>query len=156
MEIDEIKKLWSDAPHHDQKKADIMEIIQHKTYGPLEALKNTYRKQIVVMCLIPFLLIATNLNNVDHVFSSVLYWAYVAFCIGIILFARYNYNIVKNMQKMDVVVKKNLEQQIGLLEKRANLEIMALRIILLFFVALVEILPYFQHFSMLEKWHSLP
>jgi hypothetical protein len=34
-------------------------------------------------------------------------------------------------------------------------KIIGLRIVLLFFIVLVEVLPYFQHYRMLDKWHSL-
>jgi hypothetical protein len=84
-----------------------------------------------------------------------MFWSYVAFCIGIILFAFYNYRIVSKMENMDGMVRTNLEQQINLLEKRANLEIVGMRVVLLFFITLTEVLPYFQHYRMLDKWHSL-
>lgn len=132
-----------------------MELIQHSSYGPLASLKRTYRKQIRLMTLIPLMLIVVNMKDIDHVLTSILFWSYIAFCIAIILFARYNYKIVERMQTMDTMVKANLEQQIGLLEKRARLELSGLRCVLLFFVLLVEIVPYFQHYRMLDKWHSL-
>jgi hypothetical protein len=53
------------------------------------------------------------------------------------------------------VVKSNLEQQIALLETRLRQNLIGIRIALLFFIVLVELLPYFQNFSMLNKWHSL-
>ena len=155
MELDELKKMWNETPLHNKPTTNIMELIQHKSYGPLASLKRTYRKQIRVMAVIPLMLIAVNMNDIDKVLTSILFWSYVVFCIGIILFARYNYQIVQRMQTMDTMVKSNLEQQIGLLEKRANLEILGLRGVLLFFVLLLEIVPYFQHYRMLDKWHSL-
>jgi hypothetical protein len=42
-----------------------------------------------------------------------------------------------------------------LLEKRADLEIQGLRGVLFFFILLLEVLPYFQHYRMLDKWHSI-
>jgi len=156
MELDELKQIWSETTFQNKQNTKIMEMIQHKNYGPLAALKRTYRKQIRVMAVIPLLLLATNLQDVNKVLTSVLFWSYVVFCICIIMFAWYNYRVVENMQTMDGMVKTNLEQQIDLLEKRAKLEIMGMRGVLLFFVALLEIVPYFQHYRMLEKWHSLP
>lgn len=135
---------------------NIMKLIENNGYGPLAALKKTFRKQIIAMALIPFLLLATNMQDPQKVFTSFLFWSYVAFCISIILFASYNYRIVKGMQTMDKIVKSNLEQQIALLEKRANIEVMYLRGALIFFAVLIEVLPYFQHYRMLDKWHALP
>src|SRR4051812_43748583 len=156
MELDELKKMWSETPIKDKSNTKIMELIQDKNNGPLAALKRTYRKRIRLMAIIPFLLLATNLENVDHVLTSVLFWSYVAFCIGIILFSWYNYRVVEKMQTMDGMVKTNLEHQISWLEKRGNMEIMGIRIVMLYFIVLLEVLPYFQHFRMLEKWHVLP
>ena len=57
---------------------------------------------------------------------------------------------------MDGLLKENLEQQITLLQTRMKWTIIGLRLALLFFIVLAEVLPYFQHFRMLDKWHSLP
>lgn len=156
MELDEMKQMWQQTPVRNNVNTDIMELIQHKTYGPIAALKHVFRKQILVMVMLPLLLLATNSQHVQGVLTSVLFWSYVAFCIGMIAFAFYNYRIVSSMERMDGMVKANLEQRINLLEKRANLEVAGIRGVLLLFIALLEIVPYFQHYSMLEKWHSLP
>jgi hypothetical protein len=156
MELDELKKMWTDVPLQTKSNTNIMELIRHKSYGPLASLQKTYRKQMMAMAVLPIVLVLLNLENIGGVYTSVLFWSYVAFCIGIVLFARHNYRIVKNLQAMDVMVKTNLEQQITLLEKRASLEIAALRCTLLFFILLAEVVPYFQHYRMLDKWHSLP
>lgn len=154
MELDDLKEMWNRTPVK-TKTTDIMEIIQHKSYGPLAALKRTYRKQMMLMFIIPLMLFMINSEHVDRVLSSILFWSYVAFCITMILFARYNYRIVRKMEVMDGKVRTNLEQQITLLEKRASLEINVLRGILIFFVILVEVVPYIQHYKMLDKWHAL-
>ncbi len=156
MELDELKKIWNETPVKNKPTTNIMELIQNKNYGPLVSLKRTYRKQITVMALLPLLLLATNSNNIEHALTSILFWSYVIFCVGVILFAFYNYQIVKRMQTMHTMVKANLEEQITLLEKRANVEIWGLRCALLFFAILVEVVPYYQHYSMLDKWHSFP
>lgn len=156
MELDDLKQAWQKSPATNKTNMDIMEIIQHKSYGPVAALKKTFRKQIIVMSLLPLVLLLTNLEDVHKVFTSILFWCYVAFCLCIIVFAAYNYRIVRTMEGMDGMVKTNLEQQIEALEKRANLEVAGLRIVLLFFVLLIEVVPYIQHYRMLDKWHSVP
>lgn len=155
MELEDLKNTWQQTPVK-KINTDIMEIIQHKSYGPVAALKRTFRKQMVLMFLIPLMLLATNLNDIQGVLTSILFWSYVAFCICIIVFAYYNYRIVRKMERMDTMVKTNLEQQIQLLEKRASWEVAGMRGVLLFFVVLVEVVPYLQHYRMLDKWHSLP
>jgi hypothetical protein len=156
MELDELKQVWKETPLQNKPNTNIMELIQHTSYGPLAALKRTYRKQMAAMIVIPLLLLIVNQQDMHKVLSSVLFWCYVAFCTGVTLFAYYNYRIVKNMQAMDVSVKANFEQQIALLEKRAGLELVGLRCVLLFFALLLEVVPYFQHYRMLDKWHALP
>jgi hypothetical protein len=42
-----------------------------------------------------------------------------------------------------------------LLETRLRQNLIGIRVALLFFIVLTEVLPYFQHFRMLNTWHSL-
>jgi hypothetical protein len=154
MELDELKQTWKQIPIKNNINTDIMEVIQHKSYGPVAAMKRVFKKQITVMAIIPLVLIATNLNDVRIVFTSVIFWCYVVFCIGIIVFAYYNYCIVSKMENMDGVVRANLEQQINLLESRMKLELIGMRGVLLFFILLAEVIPYLQHYRMLGLWHS--
>lgn len=155
MELDDLKNIWKQSPEKNNLNTDIMELIQHKSYGPVSALKKVFRKQIALMAIIPLVLLTTNINNVEGVLTSILFWSYVAFCIGVIVFAYYNYRIVSKMEGMDAMVKDNLEQQVSLLEKRMKWEILGLRCVLLFFILLVEIVPYIQHYRMLSYWHDL-
>jgi hypothetical protein len=154
MELDHFKKIWM---HADPQKTNtnIMELIQHKTYGPLAALKRAFKKQIRLMLIIPFILLATNINNLVGVATSIMFWSYVIFCVGIVAFASYNYRLVSKMSGMDSPVRENLELQVSLLEKRLKHLVIALRITLLYFILLAELLPYVQHYRMLNKWHSL-
>jgi hypothetical protein len=63
--------------------------------------------------------------------------------------------MVSKMERMDGMVRLNLEQQINVLETRLKWKMVGLRITLLFFIALTEVLPYFQSYRMLDMWHSL-
>jgi hypothetical protein len=157
MELDDLKQAWKQTDNKQKPiNKNIMEMIQHRSNGPIAALKRSYKKQMLVMSVIPFLFLAINMNNILAPLTSVMYWSYVAFCVGVIIFAYYNYRIVDKMQSMDGMVRASLEQQIHLLETRLQWKIIGLRIALLFFITLTEILPYFQHYRMLDKWHSLP
>jgi len=156
MELDDLKQSWKETPIPKPVNKNIMEMIQHKSYGPVAALKRGYRKQMVVMALMPFILLLTNASDISKPLTSVLYWTYVVFAIGVILFAYYNYRIAEKMQDMNDMVKSNLEQQVSLLQTRLRWKIIGLRIALVFFIVMIEVLPYFQHYRMLDKWHSLP
>jgi len=155
MELDDLKQTWKETTIKKNKTTDIMEIMKHKSYGPIAALKREFRKQIAVMALLPLFLLFTTIDDMSRIFTNVLFWSYATFCLGMVVFAAVNYRIVKKMGTMDGMVKSNLEQQIDLLETRLKWKLIGLRIVLLFFIVLVEVVPWFQHYRMLDKWHSL-
>src|SRR5689334_11004403 len=118
MELDDLKESWKKIPEKKTTNTDIMELIQHKSYGPIAALKKVFRKQIIVMLLLPFLLLTTNMEDISKPLTSVLFWAYVAFCISVVVYASYNYRLVTKMGGMDGVMKENLEKQVNILDTR--------------------------------------
>ena len=130
-------------------------MIQQKSSGPLAALKREYRKQMIVMAILPAMLILTNLNHVLSTLTSIFFLSYVAFCFAVVIFAKINYRLVRKMEEMDNTVKSNLEQQIDTLEKRRTQMITGLRYALLYFIVLTEVMPFFQHARMLDHWHTL-
>ena len=155
MELDDLKQTWQQSQLTTTSNTDIMELIQHKTYGPVASLKKAFRKQIVLMILIPAIIIFNNSGNLNGLLNSIMLWCYLAFCIGVIVFSYYNYRIVRKMESMDNLVKVNPEQQVNLLETRMKWKKAGLMIALIFFILLTEIVPYFQHYRMLDKWHAL-
>jgi hypothetical protein len=118
-------------------------------------MKRNFKKDILFMSLLPFILILTNITDLHAVFTSVMFWSYVAFCIAVITFTLGSYRIADSMG-MSGMVRTNLEQQVALLERRFKWHMMGLRVVMLYFIVLTEILPYFQHYRMLNAWHSLP
>jgi len=155
MELDDLKQTWKQSETNKNINTNIMNLIQHKTYGPVAALKKEFRKQIIVMSLLPLFLIVTNLDDIYKPLTSILFWAYVLLCAGVVVFAYFNYRIANQMSVMDRGVKPNLEKQVNILETRMQWKVTGLRIALLFLIVLTEIVPYIQHYSMLDKWHSL-
>jgi len=155
MELDEFKEAWKKTEIKKNSNTNIMKMLQHKSYGPLAALKREFRKQIIVMAILPLILILTVAGDIAIAFTSILFWAYAIFCFAIIIFASFNYRIANKMSVMDGAVKSTLEQQLNVLQERLNWLVIGLRITLLFFVILLEVVPSFQHYRMLDKWHSL-
>ena len=156
MELDDLKKHWQKTANLDNSNnQNIIAMIYQKSHGPVASLKRSYKKQMVAMTLAPVFIIATNLQHIDKTLTSALFWFYILFCIGVIAFAKKSYAIVKKMEGMDGMVKSNLELQLMLLEKRQKQNINGIRIGLLFFIVLTEMLPYFQDFRMLNTWNSL-
>ena len=95
------------------------------------------------------------MDDLHFAFTNILFWIYIAFSIGIIVFTYNNYRIVRKMESMDNLVKDNVEQQVDLLQTRMKWKKTGLMISLLFFIGVAEILPYFQHYQMLDEWHSV-
>jgi hypothetical protein len=155
MELDEIKQTWKNIKSDKSKSLNIVEMLQHKSYGPIAGLKREYRKQMMIMALVPFCLILTNAGALEMVFTSVMFWSYVAFCVAVVALSYYNYRTAGKMERMDGLVRENLDKQIGILEMRMKWSVTGGRIVLVYFIVLTEVLPYFQHFRMLELWHSV-
>lgn len=102
MELDELKNQWIQADKIQKtKNQNIMEIIQNKSYGPVAELKKSFKKQMIGMAIIPILFIAANLEHIDKILSSALFWFYILFCIGAVIFARLNYAVVEKMEERD-------------------------------------------------------
>lgn len=156
MELDDLKQTWKqDDTIRKIKNTDIMELIQHKSYGPVAALKKAFNKQMRLMAILPLLIFATNLDDVQKVFTNIMFWSYIAFCAGVIVYSWFNYRLVRKMEGMDKMVKPNLEEQIDILETRVRWQTIGIRIVAIYFIILMEVLPYIQHIRMLDKWHSL-
>jgi hypothetical protein len=157
MELDDLKQTWKLTGNTKQTlKKDIMEFIQQPQYGPLAALKKEFRKQIAAMILATAFIITTTITEIADLRYNFLFWSYMAFCAGVIVFHFINYRIVLRMEVMDGDVRSNLQKQISILETRLRWKRIFLPLVALFFFALVEILPAYQHFRMLDKWHALP
>ncbi len=156
MELDDLKETWKQSNKNQKlKNTDFMELVHHKSYGPVSQLKKGFLKQIRLMIIVPLLIFATNLDDVQKVLTSVLFWSYIAFCAGLVIYSWRNYVLVRKMEIKDNMVKSNLEQQVSALETRLRWQINGVRIAFIFFMVLTEVLPYFQHYRMLDKWHSL-
>src|SRR5438477_4761819 len=118
MKLDELKHLWQKTEQQKPLNKSIMEMIQNRSYGPVAALKREFRKQMVIMGVLPFILLFTNADDISKPLTSILFWAYVVLCISVILFAFRNYRIADEMSSMGGMVKTTLEHHISLLQKR--------------------------------------
>ena len=155
MELDDLKQSWKDQKTDTAKNTNIMELILHKSTGPVAALKRGFKRQILLMLLMPGLIFIANSMNAEGLLRSILFWSYVGFCILAVVFFYFDYRIITRMESMEGDVKANLQKQILLLEKRLRWKIIGLPIITLFFILLLEVLPSIQYYRMLTTWHNL-
>src|SRR4051812_27652546 len=156
MELDDLKDAWKLAEkNHTLTNNNIMELIRHKSYGPIAALKTRFRKQMILMPLIMLVLFMNGIIGHLEILTNVMFWCYTVFCLSLSVYFYLNYRLVKKMECMDGMIKSNIEQQIEILEKRLVWHIIGVRVALIFFIALAELLIYVQPGSMLLKWHQV-
>ena len=155
MELDDLKQTWQQSQSTKPSNTNIMELIQHNSYGPLATLKRSFIKNILLIIIGPAYIIIDNTDDLNPPFTNPLFWIFIAFCLGIIIFTYNNYLIVSKMESMDNLVKDNLEQQVDLLQTRMKWKKTGLTIAMIFFILLAEIVPYFQQYRMLDKWHAV-
>ena len=157
MELDDLKQTWKLTSNIKQPlKKDIMEFIQQPQYGPVAALKKEFRKQITLLILAMAFIIMTTIKEIADLRNNFLFWSYMGFLVVAIIFHFINYRIARQMEIMNGDVKSNLQKHIDILETRLRWKRIVLPLVTLFFIVLVEILPGYQHFRMLDKWHALP
>src|SRR5260221_14309096 len=101
MELDDLKQTWKETTIKKNKNTDIMDLMKHKSYGPIAALKREFRKQIAILALLTLFLLFTIVDDMSRIFTIVLFWIYVAFCLGMFVFAAVNYRIVVRMGTID-------------------------------------------------------
>ena len=155
MELDDLKNTWKQDNQKQTKTPNIMEMIHQKSRGPIASLKTAFRKQMAAITVLMSMIIVTNARNVDSVSSNILFWSYIGFCLALIVAFYFNYRLTSKMESMDDRVKNNLEQHVALLEQRLKWQAIGARIVIVFFILLLEIIPHYQHLRMLDKWHSL-
>ena len=132
-----------------------MELIHQKSKGPIASLKAAFRKQMLAVTALMSAIIVTQARNVDSVSSHLLFWTYIGFCLAMIGALYFHYRLTRKMESMDEKVKTNLEQHITLLEQRLKWQSIGARMIILFFILLLEVIPLYEHVRMLATWHTL-
>ncbi|MDB5210070.1 MAG: hypothetical protein JWQ30_897 [Sediminibacterium sp.] len=156
MELFELKQQWKKTGSlPTTHNHNIMEMIRHNSNGPVAVLKQSYRRQAAIMLVLPIAMTLINLSNIGSALSSVLFWTYVAFCVAVAIYAGYNYRVVATLDETDSMVKQHLEKTIAVLETRMRQNVTGVKIALLIFIVLTEVLPYIQHFPTLDYWHGL-
>ena len=154
MELDDLKQAWQQTPVQKQN-TNIMELIHQKSKGPIASLKNSFRKQMIVVTAMMSVVIATQANNVDSISSNLLFWTFIGFSLSMILAFYYNYRYTGKMENMDEKVKINLEHHVTMLEQRLKWQNIFARIVILLFIILLEVIPLYENVRMLNKWHAL-
>ena len=155
MELDDLKQAWNHQNKPSSHNQDIMELIHQKSKGPVASLKEAFRKQTRFFIFLMVAMIATQIRNLDNTAALIFISTYILFCIGVAFFFYQNYRITSELDGMDGNVKSNLERYVTVLQQRLKWQRVGARIVLLIFIMMLEVLPFFFHGRMLDKWHSL-
>jgi hypothetical protein len=155
MELDELKQTWKQASAKQHQSQNIMEMIRKKSSGPVAALKHSFKKQVQLVLVLMIAIALSNARNLDNAAANILFWTYIAFCLCLMTFFYFNYRRTTALENMDGDLKTYIENYVTNMERRINAQYVAVRFVGLFFVLLLEILPYFSHSRMLDKWHAL-
>jgi len=155
MELDDLKQAWQQADRQPAASPDVSELIHQKSRGSIALLRKAFRKQMLAVCALMAFFIATQARNVGSVSSHILFWTFLAFCGAMIGMLLWNYRLTHKMASMDARVVQNLEQHIALMEQRLRWQSIGARVVILFFILLLEVIPLYQHVRMLDTWHHL-
>ncbi|MGZ3951339.1 MAG: hypothetical protein ACXVBZ_08080 [Flavisolibacter sp.] len=156
MELDDLKQAWNQQNKQSSQNQDIMELIHQKSKGPVASLKQAFMKQTRFFIFLMVAMIATQISNLDNTAALIFICTYILFCIGVAFFFYQNYRITSELDGMDGNVRSSLERYVTVLQQRLKWQRIGARIVLLIFVLLLEIVPFYFHGRMLDKWHSLP
>ena len=155
MELDDLKQAWEQQAIPSSQNQNIMELIHQKSKGPVASLKQAFKKQTRFMICLMILMIATQIKNLDNTAALIFIGTYIFFCIAVALFFHQNYRLTSKLEGMDENVKTNLERYVAVLQQRLKWHLIGLRVTLLLFILMLEVLPFFLHGRLLDKWHSL-
>jgi len=155
MELDDLKKPWKDSTDTIPLNNNILELIHHKSRGPLTILKKRFRRGLLLVPVAVAFLI-TNLSRHHAIFSDVLFWYFIAFCLMMCGYFFFSYRLIHHLQGMGGKVKANLEKQVAALEKVYKMRLIVVRILPVVFVILLEALLYYQQEPSLIKWYAQP
>ena len=154
MELDQLKQQWQKASAQDTPPhRDVRHILRQAGKGPLASLKRNFRKQIILLVLV-FFIIANQFRD-RGLFNNLFVQFYLVFCLSLCIFFYYNYRMVKRLEKTDHPLIDHLINQVTLLEKRMRWHRMFTRIAVIVLILLVEIIPLFHNDRMLQKWHAV-
>ena len=142
MELDDLKQAWKQGENQQTKTPHIMELIHQKSKSPIASLKTAFRKQMIAVTTMMSVIIITFAKKVDSVSSNLLFWTYIGFCLALMTAFLFNYRLTRRMETMGEQVKANLEQHVSLLEKRLKWQAIGARIVILFFILLLEVIPH--------------
>lgn len=155
MELDDLKGAWNRENKPSTQTQNITKMIQQQSKGPIASLKHASLKQMRFMLFLMVAMIAMQIRNLDNASTRIFIGTYVVFCILVATFFYFNYRITDKLESFDGDVKSSLENYVSVLSQRLKWQRIGVRAVVLIFIAMLEVLPFFLHGRMLDKWHAL-
>jgi uncharacterized integral membrane protein len=155
MELDDYKLSWKQEHQTQTKTPDIMKLIHQRSKGPIASLRTSFKKQMMAVGALTSIVIATQARNVDSMPSHLLFWTYIVFALAMTGAFYINYRLTGRMESMEEKVTANLEKHVTMMEQRLNWQLIFARVVILFFIFLLEVIPLYQNVRMLDTWHNL-
>jgi hypothetical protein len=155
MDLDDLKKTWKQAQATEQKTTNIMEMIHKQSRGPLAYLKKQFQIQLVAVPILILLLIVQNALMVKSMPGHMVYILLIVCGLATLPGVYSNYQLTSKMEATPMPVIENLEEYIGLLERKLKRQFVEGILLNLLLVVLAEVLPlFYQDSALLNDLHS--
>jgi hypothetical protein len=153
MELDDLKESWKKDNEKSNLNLNIMELIQRKSGGPIEVLKKIFKKKFLVLTMVTCTLAMQNITLWNN---DLMMWLFIAFCglIGGYYYTRYN--LLDDMQTLDMAVSNNIQKQVITLEKGVAFHLAVLQVMPVVLAVALEILMYHHREPFFEDWYNQP
>lgn len=122
MELDQLKAIWKDVDKASlpMNEADLHQMLNHRSRRPIALMKRNLKLEVFFLILSYCLCIFLISYSAD---STYLFYDALMIIVAILfmIYARYKYKVLGNMECMSCEVKTNLYLQINSLEKLVKL-----------------------------------
>jgi hypothetical protein len=155
MELDELKQSWQKATEKmELPNRDVLELIQHRSEGPVAQLKRRFRKGMILILLVTGFSLIELHGKSD--LSEIMKWYLAGFCGMILIYFYLSYRLVSKMQEMQETVKANLQRQVHLLKTGLKWRLIVTRSMFVLYMVFLEAYMYLRPKDGLTQWRALP
>lgn len=151
MELDQLKQRWQQADNN--TTPNFRNIFNRRNLGPIGTLKRNFRRQIIILLFVLFLIIRQLHDRV--LYENVFFMWYACCALLLCAFFYINLQLVRALENTDNTMIAYIKNEVALLEKRMKWQRWFVRFAIVALIVLLEVLPYFSDERMLQKWHNV-
>jgi len=156
MELDDLKQHWNKADQqYTGSDYDLNQILKAKVNGPLDSLRQAYKRQLILLPLTAAFLTFSCLSH-ETLNYNALIWSAVLMML-ILIFGYYrNLKLVRFMQQpAEHGIKQKLEEDLQVLHKNVKQELILYRIFIIVFLIALEVTMFYNLVPSYTKWHEV-